>query len=569
MSDILVEVAEAVPVEVNLPAKDNAIEMEVYYQDEVSLDTDLSLFYIKSGEKEIENYVENVSKPDIANYINEYAKPIVTQLVNDLAEPLVEEYVEGTVKPDIDTYTNEKLEAYNTNAATLLAEYNANATEKTDAFNTNASDKQALVDAGAATATAQAGIATTKASEASSSATEANNSQNAAATSASQSASSATASANSASASANSAALSKQYANDKINQTHITNCITEIPQDIKLELNNGTLTLKAGSKVYVPNGAGKFDEVVISADTGAALSGTDKYVICLQSNRKNIAYYAKAKTLSGSTAPTTNYTMWYDTTNNIIKTTGSTSTGIVFTGCSFPLAAVTVTDGKVTSIDQVFNGFGYIGSTVFALPNVKGLIPNGRNEDGTLRNIEFTISKVLTYTNIVTAELDIMLTQTSLFDSAIRKHDVESNFVYNTSTGGKEFVCSAGSYTRTSGVISNFSPKLPFRAVDYSEASGLSMPSNKYIDLTLGASGSTYTAPANGWFICSKQSAASTQYLTINNATTNVTSVSWVPAASSNTAVFCPARKGDIVRVSYSLSGVTNLFRFIYAEGEN
>ena len=25
-------------------------------------------------------------------------------------------------------------------------------------------------------------------------------------------------------------------------------------------------------------------------------------------------------------------------------------------------------------------------------------------------------------------------------------------------------------------------------------------PSSKYIDLTLGASGSTYTAPANGWF---------------------------------------------------------------------
>ena len=26
------------------------------------------------------------------------------------------------------------------------------------------------------------------------------------------------------------------------------------------------------------------------------------------------------------------------------------------------------------------------------------------------------------------------------------------------------------------------------------------MPSSRYIDLTLGASGSTYTAPANGWF---------------------------------------------------------------------
>ena len=34
--------------------------------------------------------------------------------------------------------------------------------------------------------------------------------------------------------------------------TKVSNCITNIPQDIKLELNNGVLTLKAGSKVYVP-----------------------------------------------------------------------------------------------------------------------------------------------------------------------------------------------------------------------------------------------------------------------------------------------------------------------------
>ena len=34
--------------------------------------------------------------------------------------------------------------------------------------------------------------------------------------------------------------------------SRITNCITKIPQDIKLELTNGTLTLKAGSKIYIP-----------------------------------------------------------------------------------------------------------------------------------------------------------------------------------------------------------------------------------------------------------------------------------------------------------------------------
>ncbi|MBO7733689.1 MAG: hypothetical protein J6S67_14085, partial [Methanobrevibacter sp.] len=53
--------------------------------------------------------------------------------------------------------------------------------------------------------------------------------------------------------------------------SNVSNCITEIPQDVKLELNNGTLTLKAGSKVYVPNGAGVFNEVVIASDINISM----------------------------------------------------------------------------------------------------------------------------------------------------------------------------------------------------------------------------------------------------------------------------------------------------------
>ena len=34
----------------------------------------------------------------------------------------------------------------------------------------------------------------------------------------------------------------------------ITNCITEIPQDAHYTLNNGILTIKAGTKTYIPNG---------------------------------------------------------------------------------------------------------------------------------------------------------------------------------------------------------------------------------------------------------------------------------------------------------------------------
>ena len=178
---------------------------------------------------------------------------------------------------------------------------------------------------------------------------------------------------------------------------HITNCITKIPQDIKLELVDSTLTLKAGSKVYVPNGknadgSNRFDEVVIPYD----LSLTS-----LQ-NRTGVLYYSKKGAIyieqidrcySGSSYSGGQYGLWYDTTNNKIGYTGDNGSSWSFDD-SLPLAICTVTTNGVTSIDQVFNGFGYIGNTIFVLPGVEGLIPNGFNDDGSLNNILCTINDV-------------------------------------------------------------------------------------------------------------------------------------------------------------------------------
>ena len=42
-----------------------------------------------------------------------------------------------------------------------------------------------------------------------------------------------------------------------------TNCITSVQNNINLEINNGVLKLKAGSKVYIPNGSGTFMSAVV------------------------------------------------------------------------------------------------------------------------------------------------------------------------------------------------------------------------------------------------------------------------------------------------------------------
>lgn len=190
---------------------------------------------------------------------------------------------------------------------------------------------------------------------------------------------------------------------DLVNTGMITNCLLEVPQDIKLELSNGVLTLKAGSKVYRPNGVGIFDEVIINSDIKRSDFDTSSNKILLFYNvtTKIIGWYTLGSNIySGNTAPI-NPTMqgvWYDTANNIIKNTADGGVTWVATALTLPIAIVTRVNGVVTSIDQVFNGMGYMGSTVFALPGIKGVVPNGRFNDGTFMNIVTTLNNVYTYT---------------------------------------------------------------------------------------------------------------------------------------------------------------------------
>ena len=93
------------------------------------------------------------------------------------------------------------------------------------------------------------------------------------------------------------------------------------------------------------------------------------------------------------------------------------------------------------------------------------------------------------------------------------------------------------------------------------------MPSNRYIDLTLGASGTLYTAPANGWFCCNKLSSGTRQYLNMHNAQ-ELTSISWSTGSGDGLKTYLPVKKGDVINIEYSAGGSIEIFRFIYAEGE-
>lgn len=363
--------------------------------------------------------------------------------------------------------------------------------------------------------------------------------------------------------------------------TNVTNCVTEIPQDIKLELNDGVLTLKAGSKVYVPNGSGVFTEKVVTSDISRGLNNAN--LMAFENGSGDLDYMLREYCFSGTTAPTSFqdglYAVWYDTANNIVKRTGDAGATWT-TGYSLPLFTADVSNNF-----QTFNGFGYIGSTVYVTKGVKGLIPNGRNEDGTLNNIEVVATAVSTVTvtskrsetYLVIAKNGALSYSAQLTDTSnITKFDEQKNLFYanKLDIGGNSM--SAGIFTSgDNGVITSFTPKLPFRAVDYSDKP--EVVSWNIPDYTKGINQSidtTYTANTDGYItFCNTSGYDDTRYtLTlIYNGVTN----SWQFGHSSNAMdngcawINYPVPKGSQYKITKDGGGSAYRMIFFPMKGAN
>lgn len=383
---------------------------------------------------------------------------------------------------------------------------------------------------------------------------------------------------------------------------NVTNCITEIPQDIKVGISNGGLYLKAGCKYCVPNGFEQdgvtphFDFVTVNADTTPVAYGTGRTGCMAVWSTDHFEWSQTGSFVSGSTQPPSgSWWIWYDTTTNKIKhSNGST----IVEGVSFPICMITENagtgyDSTVKSIDHIFNGFGYIGSTVYVLPGVKGLIPDGRNVDGTLKSRESitTAVGILTYTYPSTGQPiyivnnNIVVASGQYIVSTTEPMSPSNNWVmwYNPEENIMRYSYDNGVWTISNGWlptgitvdtdnsyrITKFrNPKTVFRALDYNDSStisGWSMPSSRYIDLTLGASGATYTAPANGWLdVILSQS--SSNFLQIYNGGFSLIRGGW---SGGLTTLLAPIKKGETFTIEYDTYTQVFNCRFVYVEGEN
>lgn len=184
--------------------------------------------------------------------------------------------------------------------------------------------------------------------------------------------------------------------------THITNCITKIPQDINIELVDGLLHVYEGTTIYIPNGknedgSNKFDtyvlpnESVIDGNYGT-FEGLILFFLDVTA-KTGFQYRPLNLTYSGESDPQSQGTTYYDTETNIINSNNMDGKAYPV---SLPICICNIKNNKIESIYQVFNGFGFIGSIIFITPGVEGIIPNGFNEDGSIKNIHCQIEEVQT-----------------------------------------------------------------------------------------------------------------------------------------------------------------------------
>ena len=299
-------------------------------------------------------------------------------------------------------------------------------------------------------------------------------------------------------------------ANKNLNNTGmLTNCLLEVPQRINYTLENGTLTVKAGSVVIVPYGTedktaeypvgatfihenfkvvdtqfedGKFfvwAELVNDVISNTSGSSTEEKQYMFMDLTLNNTGWQKNIESGTSTTCSQTYTVHYKTDTNLIGMSSNTTTPVYSTSVrSFVyLIATNSTSNSWKSVNQVFNGMGYIGSTIWVDKGVKGLIPNGRNEDGTLNNIEFVTSelKLRTFTNTGSCVLLADgVNALGFANNSYYEYDETLNYVYNTyydriPSGQMALL----NFSANAGVITSFQPKQPFRAVDYNDIADL------------------------------------------------------------------------------------------------
>ena len=344
-----------------------------------------------------------------------------------------------------------------------------------------------------------------------------------------------------------------------------TNCLTKVPQ-ISWSLSDDIFTFPTGTKAYKPDGTViTLDaEKTVDFSTQAFLSHP-KYAYV--DDEGNI--YAAASAVVSNEIPVgvrrTN-DIWFDTANNVIKRYD----GADWVGShSFPLIYINSFFGPLANSIITFSGRGFIEGLLFILPGVEGLIPNGRNADGSLKTTAFTVTTPLTHQLEDNNEYVILLNGSSLSTASYSGNSYYDN-ESSTNSGVAAGYVEAGICSNMTNVVKNFSLKSVFCALDYAEFQQNNEGIQKKIDelqesivarLPAGfVAAWPGNTPPDGWLVCNGATISRTTYADLFAAIGTT-----FGAGDGSTTFKIPDYQGDFLR-GY-LSGTSSAIGTRQAEG--
>ena len=185
-----------------------------------------------------------------------------------------------------------------------------------------------------------------------------------------------------------------------------TNCLTNIPQTIKIESKFGGFVLKAGSKLYYLDGSVKTIQSDIDYTLPSGRNGNtflvmkDNTILC-----KSVEAFSSGNSNDQKHVLLHGEGFFFNTETNKVYYSANIDPMEVINWevIDMPLPIGTVNFlpdrvvDKIYGIDQVFNGYGYVGLAVYVLPGFKGLVSDGLVSDGSYRNRVWNNSSVLVY----------------------------------------------------------------------------------------------------------------------------------------------------------------------------
>lgn len=411
-------------------------KIEILMQQEVQLDINVPLFYIKSGEEEIQAYVNNHAKPQLDDFTKQKQQEIsktaeeTIKTVEDAAgafveeeiKPSIAEYANSVVKPLSETAaesaatavsSKEAAETAAGNAAqsaeqaqnaleqatgeineaktAAIEEFNTNATEKLTVFNTNAAEKQDAVDASAAAAAESADRAEQAAEKAEAS-----------------------------------------TQGGFYNRVH--DCILENPNRIYYKIDGSTLTFKAGTKIWYPDGR----SVVLENDISGTRTKTSNIVwIDLVNN----ALIFDDQNIHGPFLDSSYFysgTYYYSSTENKFQ---YCETDDVLTGdYPVPLPVIYAKGDISLGIDisngiicNYYNWFNAV--TVFVPAGIKVLFAKGLKEDGSFNNTQYITEAIFNYKGKNTFNYVALKEDGTIIWSGRGFSITDDNFLKNLDTG--------------------------------------------------------------------------------------------------------------------------------------